>query len=108
MNIFAIMILLRIQALLLAFILTMPIVFSLVTNLGNADYQIEFCDNVPEEEREERETEKDKEKDGIEEYVLRYQSQMGIFCSPNSDYSPANNLLASLSGDVLTPPPEFI
>jgi len=102
------MMILRILALLLAFIITMPIALTAFTELGNAGHQIEFCDNLPEEEREERETEKDRERDSVEEYTLRRHNQMATLGSGNSKYSSANNILASVKGDVLTPPPEFI
>ena len=108
MNIFAPTMILRIQTLLLAFVLMMPVIISSVTLGKYAEHQIEFCDNPPEEEQEERETEKEREKEGVEEYVLRHQIQMGLFCGPNSNYSSVNDLLASVSGDVLTPPPEYI
>ena len=100
---------LRIQALLLAFMLVMPVVFTSITEWGNTDYRTEFCDTFPGEEREEREERKtEKEKDVIEEFDLGHQNQMGILCGSNSKYLSASNLLASVSDDVLTPPPEFI
>ena len=99
---------LRVQALLMAIMLVVPIVFTSVTHWENAKHQIELCDNFPEEEREERESEKDKEKEGLEEYDLRYQNQLSALGGSNSNCLGSNSLFASHSGDVLTPPPEYI
>ena len=98
---------LRIHAILLAIILIMPVVFTSITELWNTDYRSELYDHFPEEEKEERKSEKEREVDEVEKVVPHRGHDFASFMSENPALLSACNLFASISGDVLTPPPEF-
>ena len=99
---------LRIQAVVLAFLLVMPVVFTSIVNLGDTDYRSELCGNFPEEEKEERKSDRDREVDEVEKFVSHHRHDFSSFASGNLATLSACNLFASINGDVLTPPPEFI
>ena len=98
---------LRCQAILLVFMLMIPVAFTSITKWGDTGYASELCDNFPEEEREERESEKD-EVDDVKEFMSHHRHNFSSCGGGNSLNSSANNVFANIGGDVVTPPPEFI
>ena len=113
LNIFATMIILRVQAVLLVVILLMPLAFSSFCEWSGIEYNTELFDDLPlrqaeEGEVEEGETKKDKEVEETEKLAHRYELDFVLHSSDVSKYLSACSLFASHSGDVLTPPPESI
>ena len=87
----------------------MPLVVISITRMGDTNDKHELIENSKaEEQRDERQSEKEGEVDDLEKFVLHHQHAFATLGDVNSNYFSKINEYASISRDVLTPPPEFI
>ena len=90
----------------------MPLVFTLITKLGDTGDVYELTVNSAEEEqRDERETEgaEGKEgKDDVEEYFFHNHVNFVYTGNGDIEYFARSKMFISINTDVLTPPPELI
>lgn len=99
----------RFQAVFFVFILMMPLVFTLITKLGDTGDVYELTVNSAEEEqRDERESEKERERDDVEEFIIHNQHNFIPLRGEDFQYIAKSNGFVSISRDMLTPPPEFL
>ena len=97
-----------IQAMLMALIFMMPMVFTAIVPLGDSCEKYALFENSSEEgQADEKESEAKEERDLVETYLF----QMCAFSNnenSKSGYFSNSKALLSTSKDVLTPPPEFL
>jgi len=87
----------------------MPLVFTLITKLGDTSDVYELIVNSAEEEqRDDQESEKERECDDVEEFIFHNQHNFIPLMGENFKYITKNNGFVSISRDMLTPPPEFL
>ena len=99
----------RFQAVFFVFILMMPLVFTLITKLGDTGDVYELTVNSAEEEqRDERESEKERERDDVEEFIIHNQHNFIPLRGEDFQYIAKSSGFVSISRDILTPPPEFL
>jgi len=96
----------RILAVFLVFVFTMPLVFTSITN--TSDNYVLFEYPAEEERSGERESKTTDRIDDIDEFMLHNQLNLAITGVIDFEYFERNKEFVSISRDILTPPPKFI
>lgn len=107
MSIFELVKKLKLQAVFLIFVLMMPLMVISFTNLGDTIYMYEQIEKSEEEQREEQKCGKE-EVDNVEKFTHSHKYSLATLTSSNSNFIIKSNDFASISKEVLTPPPKFI
>ena len=98
----------RIQSILLIFILITPLVFNAVIALDDNSYFYAFCEETQNEERESEEKEGREEVDESEEFIFNKHTLSSLLKQNTFRFPTKNNTFKNLNREVLTPPPDFI
>ena len=99
----------RILAVFLVFVFTMPLVFDSITRLRDTSVNYVLFEYPADEERSgERESKTTDRIDDIDEFILHNQLNLAITGVIDFEYFARNKEFISISTDILTPPPKFI
>ena len=87
----------------------MPLAFTSIFQLDEIGIKYELYENIPEEEqKEERESEEKEGMDDLKEFTLHSQRNLTVLGCKKSKSLLKHKGFSTISGDVLTPPPEYI
>jgi len=99
----------RILAVFLVFVFTMPLVFTSIARLSDTSVNYVLFEYPADEVQSgERESNTKEEMDDIDEFMLHNQLDLAITGAIDFEYYERSKEFVNISTDILTPPPKFI